>query len=107
MEGKPLSAGSSGFYKLWNAACRSAGVLGTDGRPKRLHDCRRSAVRRLEWSGVPRKVAKALVGHKTDDMYDRYHIVRGDDLRAGVKRATEFDTRQAEESEARQESSHS
>ena len=88
--GRQLNANTNGFYKIWNDACRRAGVLGRDGKAKCPHDCRRSAVRRLEWAGVPRDVAKELVGHKTDEMYSRYAIVQGDDLRAGVKRVVQY-----------------
>jgi len=45
----------------------------------------------------------ALVGHKTDEMYDRYAIVRGDDLRAGVKRVVQY---QSGEREAVPEEAH-
>ncbi len=84
VEGKPLS--ESRFYAPWRAACRKAGVLGADGRPKRPHDFRRSAVRALETGGVPRSIAKRLVGHRTDSMYQRYAITTEDDLRAAVKK---------------------
>ncbi len=69
----------------WRAACKKAGVLGADGRPKRPHDFRRSAVRNLETGGVPRSIAKRLVGHRTDSMYQRYAITTEDDLRAAVR----------------------
>lgn len=83
VEGKPIS--ESRFYEPWRAACRKAGVLGADGRHKRPHDFRRSAVRSLETGGVPRSIAKRLVGHKTDAMYARYAITTEDDLRAAVR----------------------
>lgn len=82
-EGIPL--GESRFYNPWRAACKRAGVLGADGRPKRPHDFRRSAVRALETGGVPRSIAKRLVGHRTDSMYQRYAITTEDDLRAAVR----------------------
>jgi integrase len=84
-QGQPFRADSrSGFYAVWNAACVKTGVLGQDGRPKRLHDCRRSAVRRYDRTGVSREVAKRLVGHKTDSMYQRYNIVAEDELATGL-----------------------
>jgi hypothetical protein len=78
---------SGAFYNVWELLCKRAGVLGKDGKHKRLHDRRRSGVRRLERSGVSREVAKRLIGHKTDSMYARYNIVTDDDLRAGVAKA--------------------
>jgi integrase len=73
-------------YAAWRAACRRAGVLGRDGLPKRLHDFRRSAVRRLERAGVPRSVAMQLVGHKTEAIYRRYAVTREADLAEAVRR---------------------
>jgi integrase len=47
------------FRKAWATACRKAGV------PGRLrHDFRRTAVRNMERTGVPRSVATKLTGHK-------------------------------------------
>jgi integrase len=51
-------------------SCRQAGHPG-----KLFHDFRRSAVRTLERSGVPRSTAMAMVGHKTESIYRRYAIV--------------------------------
>ena len=42
---------------------------------KLLHDFRRSAVRTLERSAVPRSTAMKMVGHKTESIYRRYAIV--------------------------------
>jgi integrase len=48
------------------------------------HDFRRTAVRNLERAGVSQSVARQLVGHKTVAIYNRYAIVAGADLAAGV-----------------------
>ena len=56
--------------EAWELARVKAGYPG-----KLLHDFRRTAVRTLERSGVPRSTAKAMVGHKTDAIYQRYAIV--------------------------------
>jgi hypothetical protein len=47
-----------------------------------MHDFRRTAVRKLERTGVPRSVATKLTGHRTEAVYRRYAIVSDADLRA-------------------------
>jgi integrase len=73
------------YYGAWKAACKRAGVA-----DRLVHDFRRGAVDRLEWSGVPRAVAMKLTGHETDAIYSRYHIARGKDLRAGIARVSDY-----------------
>lgn len=85
VDGKPISE-SRGLYAPWRDACKAHGVLGADGLPKRPHDFRRAAVRRFETEGVPRNVAKRLVGHRTDAMYSRYAIITDDDLRSAMSK---------------------
>jgi integrase len=69
------------FRRSWATACAAAGV------PGRLpHDCRRTAVRNLERAGVPRSVAMAMVGHRTESIYRRYAIVAESDLHEAAKR---------------------
>ena len=67
--------------KAWKNACRDAGFPGMIP-----HDFRRTAVRRLEQAGVPRKTAMRLVGHKTESIYQRYMIVVEKDLVDAVKK---------------------
>ena len=43
-------------------------------------------MRNLENAGTPRKVAKSITGHITDSVYERYHVVRGEDQRAALAR---------------------
>ena len=74
--GKPIKA----YRKDWNAACRRAGQPG-----KTPHDFRRTAARNMERAGVKRGVAKKLIGHATDEMYDRYAIVVESDLREAAE----------------------
>jgi len=45
------------------------------------HDFRRTAVRNMERTGVPRSVATKLTGHRTEAVYRRYAIVSDSDLR--------------------------
>jgi hypothetical protein len=35
-------------------------------------------------SGIARKVAMMITGHKTENLYRRYHIVTNDDVKAAV-----------------------
>jgi integrase len=71
------------FYGAWRSACRKVGIPGIVP-----HDLRRSAVRNLERSGVPRSVAMKMVGHKTKAIYRRYAIVAEADLVAGGEKLT-------------------
>ena len=45
-----------------------------------FHDFRRTAIRNLERMGIPRSVAKLMVGHKTDSVYERYNVASKRDL---------------------------
>jgi len=45
---------------------------------------RRTVARNLDNTGVPREVAKRIIGHKTDEMYSRYRIVSQKDIEAGM-----------------------
>ncbi|GBD33631.1 hypothetical protein HRbin33_02626 [bacterium HR33] len=71
-------------YKAWRRACIEAGAIGRDGLPKKLHDFRRSAVRRLERAGISRSLAMQLVGHKTEAIYRRCAVTREADLAEAV-----------------------
>ncbi len=79
-EGQPIKSP----YRAWRSACRRAGVLGRDGNPKRFHDMRRSAARRMEQRGVPRSIAMRLAGWESENMFLRYRIVTADDLNDAV-----------------------
>ena len=95
-EGKPIGS----FIKAWRNACVKAAIktklngeeivsrFEKDGtyRGFIFHDLRRSAVRNLVQAGVDRTTAKAITGHKTDEVFERYDIKVEDDLQdAAVK----------------------
>ena len=78
-------------------ACRAAGAIGRDGRPKTLHDLRRTAARRLTQAGVAQFVAQQLVGWETVTMFKRYAITDGPGLRDGVRQLSDYVTQQTPE----------
>ena len=51
------------------------------------HDARRTVVQTLDRAGVPRSVAMAMVGHKTEAIYQRYGIVSAAMFRGGRAQA--------------------
>jgi integrase len=69
--GEPIKS----FRGAWERACIEAGVPGAW-----VHDFRRSTVRRLEKSNVPRSHAMKITGHKTESIYRRYAIVVESDI---------------------------
>ncbi len=84
-----------GLRKAWATACRKAGA------PWMLfHDLRRTAVRNLERAGVPRSVAMAMVGHKTEAIYRRYAIVDETMMREGAEKLAAWQGQSFGQSEA-------
>lgn len=74
---KPIQS----FKKAWRLACNAAGVPG-----RHLHDLRRTAVRNLDRAGVSRTVAMKLVGHRTEEIYNRYNITSDGDRRDAARK---------------------
>jgi integrase len=83
--GKPIGSRVKG----WSRACEEVGLPDLN-----RHDLRRSAVRNMERAGIPRSVAKAISGHKTDSVYQRYDIVSGGDLKAAATRLEKYQQEQ-------------
>lgn len=77
----------SSFYGAWREACKAAGHPG-----RLIHDLRRTAARNLVRSGVSEPVAQKVTGHKTREIFRRYNIVSGDDLRDAARLLGASDT---------------
>jgi integrase len=69
----------------WRTAANKANLLG-----RIPHDFRRTAARNMERAAVPRSVAMALGGWRSESMYRRYAIASEADLRDGVRRLSAY-----------------
>ena len=69
----------SSFRHAWNQACEKAGCPG-----RLIHDLRRSFVRRCEQMGLPRSVAMAVTGHRSEAVYRRYAVICKRDVEDGL-----------------------
>lgn len=69
------------FRNCWLKVCR---LTGHDG--VLFHDLRRSALSNAVKRGVPKKVAMALSGHKTESVFHRYVIIETEDVAEAVDR---------------------
>jgi integrase len=101
--GEPIK----GFRKAWASARIKIGlcevlkdgegnsvvIKGEKGREKVVniptkifHDFRRTAVRDMVRSGVSKRVAMKISGHKTRNVFDRYNIVTDQDLKEAAQK---------------------
>lgn len=69
------------FRGLWKNACISAGCPGL-----LFHDLRRTMARNMLRAGVPEKVIMAVGGWKTRSVFDRYSIIRQDDIALAMEK---------------------
>jgi integrase len=79
--GKPIRCISTAWENARNRA----------GMPQAwFHDLRRSANTKMDQAGVPRKVIKAITGHTTDSMFERYRPVPESEVFAAVRKYHEM-----------------
>jgi integrase len=78
---KPLGC----FGKAWTSACKRAGLPGL-----LVHGPRRSGIRNLRMSSVPREVIKNIIGPEDESVYRRYSIVDTADLKDAVNKLDRF-----------------
>jgi integrase len=96
--GKPIFAighdgaktgGKETYRYYWNRACDKLGLGTFDKKTRqysglRPHDLRRSAVKNMIRAGLPRNVAMEISGHKTESIFNRYHIVETSELKRAL-----------------------
>jgi integrase len=110
-KGEPIGS----FIKAWRNACVKAAItvkvngesvvshFEEDGtyRGFLFHDLRRTALRNLVRAGVPRGVAMAITGHKTEEVFERYNITDSKDVQnAGASVAEYLKIQRAEAEKA-------
>ncbi len=101
--GKPIFAvgedgakgnGREAYRYHWNRACAKLDLGKFDEKTRhysglRPHDLRRVAITHMTRAGVPRKVAMQISGHKTESVFERYHIVETSDVRHALEQTAD------------------
>jgi integrase len=103
LHGEPISS----FRKAWAKACVKVGIKtkingeeiishfeGSRYVGFTFHDLRRTGVRNLVRAGVPRSVAMAISGHKTEAVFERYNIVSETDIHNAAAAVSKYLRRQ-------------
>jgi integrase len=87
------------FDALWNNAVAALGtkMKADDLEPIHLHvhDLRRSAHYQMRKAGIDSKTRRAIMGHKTGAMDDRYTIIDDEALEDAVAKMNDYQKRQA------------
>jgi integrase len=69
------------FRKAWKSACRRAGI----DEKLIFHDLRRSAARNMRRAGIPENTIMKIAGWRTPNMFRRYDIQDGRDIRQAAE----------------------
>ena len=77
------------FRNIWNATCGKLGLGKYDAKTRACtgltpHDFRRSAARNLIKTGVDRRAAMKITGHKAEHIFERYNIKTTVDVREAL-----------------------
>ncbi len=95
--GQPVfTVGKESYRYQWNSACHKLQIGTFNKKTRRYsgprpHDLRRTALSNMIRAGVPRNVAMQISGHKTESVFDRYHIVDPSELADALVKAGKHD----------------
>ena len=92
--GKVFNVGQESYRYNWNKACGQLGLGIFNSKTRtysglRPHDLRRTAIKNMMRSGVDRNTAMSISGHRTEAVFNRYHIVETSDIRRALEQTGE------------------